>query len=75
MDLTTVMKEVGNWPLEDRLRLIEEVWDSLPDRAGGAVLTEMQRQDLQARLDAYRDNPKAGSSWNDVKMRLRDKAQ
>ncbi len=74
MDLTTVMKEVGNWPLEDRLRLIEEVWDTLSDRAGGAVLTENQRQDLERRLDAYRDNPKAGSSWDDVKMRLREKA-
>jgi putative addiction module component (TIGR02574 family) len=75
MDLTTVMQEVGNWPIEDRLRLIEEVWDSLSDRAGVGVLNDKHKQDLQRRLDAYRDNPKAGSSWNDVKTRLRGKSQ
>ena len=75
MDLSTGMQEVGNWPVEDRLRLIEEVWDSLSDRAGVGVLTDKHKQDLQRRLDAYRDNPKAGSSWNDVKARLRGKSQ
>jgi putative addiction module component (TIGR02574 family) len=75
MDLTTVMREVGNWPVEDRLRLIEEVWDSLSDRAGGSILSETHRQDLQRRLDDYRDNPKAGSPWDDVKMRLQGKTR
>jgi putative addiction module component (TIGR02574 family) len=71
MDVMTIMKEVGNWPVEDRLRLIEEVWDSLSDRASGAVLSETQKQDLQHRLDAYRDDPKNGSSWDEVKSRLK----
>ena len=71
MDVMTIMKEVGNWPVEDRLRLIEEVWDSLSDRASGAVLSETHKQDLQRRLDAYRDNPNTGSSWDEVKSRLK----
>ena len=75
MDLTTVMNEVGNWPVEDRLRLIEEVWDSLSDRAGGNILSEAHKQDLQRRLDAYRDNPKAGSPWDEVSARLRGKTR
>jgi putative addiction module component (TIGR02574 family) len=28
------------------------------------------KQDLQRRLDAYEANPKAGSSWEEVKARL-----
>jgi putative addiction module component (TIGR02574 family) len=75
MDVTTVMKEVGSWPVEDRLRLIEEVWDSLSDRAGTSVLSDKHKLDLQRRLDAYRDNPKAGSSWDEVKSRLQESAQ
>jgi putative addiction module component (TIGR02574 family) len=71
MDLQTVLTAVEAWPAEDRLRLIEEVWDSLADAPEAARLTEAQEQDLQRRLDAYRDTPKAGSSWEEVKARLR----
>jgi putative addiction module component (TIGR02574 family) len=74
MDVMTIMKEVGSWPVEDRMRLIEEVWDSLSDRAG-SVLSEAHQRDLQRRLDAYRDHPKTGSSWDEVKSRLLGKAQ
>ena len=61
MDVTTIMEEVSNWPAEERLRLIEEVWDSLSDRPAEVVLSDAHTQDLQRRLEAYRDNPKTGS--------------
>lgn len=71
MDVATVMKEVGNWPVEDRLQLIEQVWGSLSDHPPEIALSDAQRQDLQRRLDAYRDDPKAGSPWEEVEARLR----
>lgn len=71
MDLKTVINEVGSWPVEDRLRLIEEVWDSISATPEAATLSEAQRQDLQRRLYVYRDNPKAGSPWEEVEVRLR----
>jgi putative addiction module component (TIGR02574 family) len=70
MNLKTVIDEVGSWPVEDRLRLIEEVWDSIAAAPEAVVLTETQKQDLERRLDLYRDNPKAGSPWEEVKARL-----
>ncbi len=33
-------------------------------------LTEAHRQDLRRRLEAYRDDPKAGAPWEEVKARL-----
>jgi putative addiction module component (TIGR02574 family) len=71
MDVTAVMNEVGTWPIEERLRLVEEVWESIEAAGATTVLSEAHRQDLQRRLDAYRDDPKAGSSWEDVEARLR----
>jgi putative addiction module component (TIGR02574 family) len=71
MDVATVMKEVGNWPIEDRLQLIEEVWGSLADHSAEITLSDAHRQDLQRRLDTYRDDPKAGSPWEEVEVRLR----
>jgi len=75
MDVATIMKAVGTWPVEERLRLIEEVWDTLSHPESGASLSEAQKQDLQRRLDAYRDNPKTGSKWEEVKARLRRKSR
>lgn len=74
MDVATIMNEVGTWPVEDRLRLVEEVWDSIADTPEEVTLSEAHRQDLQRRLDAYRDNPKAGSPWEEVEARLRGAA-
>ena len=70
MDLNSLIHEVRNWPVEDRLRLIEEVWDGLAAAPEMNDLTDAQKQDLQRRLDAYRDNPRAGSTWEEVKARL-----
>lgn len=70
MDLQTVLTAVESWPAEDRLRLIEEVWESLEADPEASALTEAQKEDLQRRLDAYRDNPRAGSPWEEVKARI-----
>jgi putative addiction module component (TIGR02574 family) len=53
-----------------RILLAEEIWDSIPDEAQALPLSEAQKQDLQRRLAAYEANPKAGSSWEEVKARL-----
>jgi putative addiction module component (TIGR02574 family) len=60
-----------NLSAEERLKLLEELWDSLVSTPEAIPVTEAQRQDLQRRLDAYKDNPKAGSPWEVVKARLK----
>jgi putative addiction module component (TIGR02574 family) len=55
----------------DRLRLIEEIWDSLAADPDAVPLTDAQRDDLSRRLEAFKENPKAGSTWDVVKARLK----
>lgn len=71
--MPTTMQTLGidRMSPEERLRLIEEIWDSLCEPPTDLPLTEEQRADLQRRLDAYRENPKAGSPWEEVLARLR----
>jgi putative addiction module component (TIGR02574 family) len=40
-------------PIEQRLHLVEELWDSIASDQGALPLTEDQRQELDRRLDAY----------------------
>lgn len=62
---------IARLSVEDRLRLLDEIWKSIADAPEEAVLSEAHKEDLRRRLDAYRDNPKAGSPWEEVKARLR----
>jgi putative addiction module component (TIGR02574 family) len=67
------MKDLGldQFTPAERILLAEELWDSLVASPENVPVTDAQREDLQRRLNAYHDNPKAGSSWEDVKARLR----
>jgi putative addiction module component (TIGR02574 family) len=55
---------------DERLSLLEEIWDSLVETPEAVPITDAQKADLQRRLDAYQGNPKAGSPWEEVKARL-----
>lgn len=55
--------------VEERLALIGELWESLD--ADQPALTDAQKADLDRRLAAFHADPKAGSSWEEVKARLK----
>jgi putative addiction module component (TIGR02574 family) len=42
-----------NLPLEERLRLVEDLWDSIASDQGALPLTSQQQAELDRRLDAY----------------------
>jgi putative addiction module component (TIGR02574 family) len=69
MDINTILQEVGAWPVEDRLRLVHEVWDGLVDSGYDPDLTEEQRIELDRRLDEDDADPDDGVPWVEVKAR------
>lgn len=54
----------------ERLELIAEIWDSIPDDLTALPLPESHRQELDRRLAACEADPQAGSPWEEVKARL-----
>ncbi len=71
MDLKAVLTEVQSWPAEDRLRLIEEVWDGLSDEGYETELTEDLRDLLDRRLAALDADPGNVLTWEDIKAYVR----
>lgn len=51
---------------EERLELIERVWESLSRRPEAIPLTEEQRRDLDSRLDELEQNGPDGLTWEEV---------
>lgn len=54
----------------DRLRLIDEIYDTL-EPANPGDLPDDLRALIDARLDEADANPGAGSSWEEVRARIR----
>ena len=67
MELATVLREVDSWPVEDRLRLVQEVWDRIVDRGDGPELTEELGAELDRRLAEDEADPDDVVPWEEVK--------
>ena len=55
----------------ERILLAEAIWDSVAAEGDAFALTPAQDEDLRRRVAAYEADPGTGSSWDDVKARLR----
>jgi len=64
------LAEVLELPVEERLRLVEALWDSLAKESGAIPLTDAQRRELDRRLEDYRRDPDAGAPWQEVRQRI-----
>jgi putative addiction module component (TIGR02574 family) len=63
--------DVAKLSPEERLQLIDEIWDSLSADPASIPVTYAQREELDRRLDDLdRDGP-AGIPWDEVLARLR----
>jgi putative addiction module component (TIGR02574 family) len=54
----------------ERILLVQDIWDSIVEHPEALEISEEHRQILDARLEACRQNPNAGSSWEQVKDRI-----
>lgn len=75
--MSTTAKSLGidRMSVADRLRLVEEIWDSIADSVDSMDIPQSHRDELDRRLAAMRDDPHAGSTWEEVKARLQGNAE
>jgi len=67
MDLHTVLTEIATWPVEDRIRLVHEVWDQIAEQGHDPELSEETKAELDRRIEAMDRDPNAGVPWEEVK--------
>jgi putative addiction module component (TIGR02574 family) len=66
----TVLKQALSLGVEDRLKLIEEIWDSLAATPEAIPVTDAQRRELARRRRAHTRNTSAARSWEEVRAKL-----
>lgn len=66
-----LVAEILALPVEDRVRLVEAIWDSISAVPEALPLTEWQREELDRRLAELEEDPDAGSTLEEVFARIR----
>ena len=56
----------------ERLELISQLWDSLPDSTESLPIPEWHRQELEQRITAADADPSATIPWDEVKKSLKN---
>jgi len=55
---------------EERLKLLEQLWDSLSSSPSAVPLTKPQREELDRRLDELEREGPVGIPWEEVHRRI-----
>ena len=72
MELTKLAKDLS---IADRIRLVEEIWDTIAEENEAFELTETQKLELDRRLALAGSDPGRGRTWDEIKaefMRSRE---
>ena len=64
------IEEILRLSVEERIRLVETVWDSIAAQPESLPLTEAQRSELDLRLAEHLKNPSGARPWPEVRDSL-----
>jgi putative addiction module component (TIGR02574 family) len=69
MHMTASVESLGidRLPIEERLALVEEIWDSISAESGALPLTDAQRIELERRVAEDDAHANDVTSWEEVK--------
>jgi putative addiction module component (TIGR02574 family) len=64
------LSDVLKLPLQERLKLVEAIWESIAEFPDALELTDAQRDELDRRLEEYERDPDSGVPWSELRARL-----
>ena len=64
------LSKILELPVEERIELVQSIWDSVAAVPEAVQLTAVQRAELEDRVRDYRENPENGSPWPEVRDRI-----
>jgi len=64
------LDSVFTLPVEERILIVEKIWDSVADDAQQVPLEPWQAEELDRRLEELKKNPDAGKPWPEVKRQI-----
>ena len=63
-------RDFGELSVPEKILRVQDLWDQIADTPDDVELTEVQRKELERRLQAHEDNPSEYTSWEELRRRL-----
>lgn len=67
-------KDILGLSVPERIQLAQDIWDSIAQVPESLTLTDEEKAEIDRRLDAYHQNPAAGSPWSVVRDRIKNRS-
>ena len=69
---SALLKQATKLQLSDRIKLVEDIWDSIADEPDKDAfpLTKVQERELDRRLALMKKNPNRAIPWDVAKQRI-----
>ena len=61
------LEDIKKLSVAERIRIIEDIWDSISASGEELPITDEQKKELDLRLEAHKNNPETGKSWEEVR--------
>jgi putative addiction module component (TIGR02574 family) len=73
MDITNTLSEIIALKVEDRIRIVQAIWDSIAAEKAYPELTDEQKQELDRRIADSEANPDNVMTWQEIRASIRKK--
>jgi putative addiction module component (TIGR02574 family) len=70
MSQSSLPAEIRSLSIHERIRLVQQIWDSIVNDEGSLQLNDAQKAELDRRIEAHNTKPDRGSPWEVVNKRL-----
>jgi putative addiction module component (TIGR02574 family) len=67
--------EIDELTADERLRLIEDLWESLRQKPQSVPLAKAQREELDRRLDELENDGPSGIAWDEVVRQIKRRSK
>ena len=68
-----ILNEILQMPMDERLTLVEDIWDSIAVTPEAVPVPEWHRDELDCRLDGASPGPNV--SWDQTRAKLHERGQ
>ncbi len=69
--IMTEIKDILKLSVEDRIHLVQTIWDSIAADTEVSGISEGHKKILDERLEAHKNNPNDIVSWDEVKKSVK----
>lgn len=69
-DLSATLAEIESLSIDDRIRLVEAIWECIEGERAEVRLSDAQIQILDRRIAAYEADPSGVLTWEEVRDSL-----